>query len=198
MPTKAKTTSKASVKTQKPSAKKKTVSNFPKSKSGSAVNNAKLTQEQILAIKKSQFVDEVAKMKGIPKQPDYNEYLNRIIKSLPEEQRNIFIAFVTASKKKKIAVTDCKGKDLIISIAPKNEAGKILIKHYNSQNGTVKASEILRMFDIVRTGNKSYSQGNTVYSIIKKKNNETYKTVVKIYSNGTDAVLKSFHSTIGY
>ena len=111
MPTKAKTTSKASVKTQKPSAKKKTVSNFPKSKSGSAVNNAKLTQEQILAIKKSQFVDEVAKMKGIPKQPDYNEYLNRIIKSLPEEQRNIFIAFVTASKKKKIAVTDCKGKD---------------------------------------------------------------------------------------
>ena len=50
--TKTQKTSKASVKTQKPSAKKKSVSNFPKSKSGSAVNNAKLTQEQILAIKK--------------------------------------------------------------------------------------------------------------------------------------------------
>lgn len=41
-------------------------------------------------------------MKGIPKQPDYNEYLNKITKSLPEEQRDIFIAFITASKKKKM------------------------------------------------------------------------------------------------
>lgn len=95
-------------------------------------------------------------------------------------------------------MTDCKGKELIISIAPKNEAKKILIKHYNSKDGTVKASEILRKFNVVRNGNKSYSQGNTVYSMIKKKNNETYKTIVKIYSNGTDAVLKSFYSTIGH
>ncbi len=74
----------------------------------------------------------------------------------------------------------------------------ILLKHYRTSDGTVTANQILRMFDVVRTGSKRKSQGNVVYSKVFRKNGVEYRTVVKIFPNGKDAVLKSFHSTIGY
>ena len=174
--TKTQKTSKDSVKTQKP------------------LSTTKPTRSQILAVKKSQFIDEVRvkvlKIKG--------ETDALTIKTLlPNEQSKIFHAFTTAKKDIKIAVTDCKGVNLLITL-DQQEIGKILIKHYKASDGTVTANEILQMFDIVRNGKKSFSYGNYVYSITKRKNGETYKTVVKIFPNGKDAVLKSFHSTIGH
>ena len=72
----------------------------------------------------------------------------------------------------------------------------ILLKHYRTSDGTVTANQILRMFDVVRTGSKRKSQGNVVYSKVFRKNGVEYRTVVKIFPNRKNTVLKSFHSTI--
>lgn len=117
---------------------------------------------------------------------------------LTPEQSKIFHTFTKAKKEIKFDITDCEGVNLKVIIDPGHEVRKILIKHYNTRNGTVTAKDILRMFDVVRKGEKKFNQGNYVYSVTRQKNGVIYKTVIKIFSNGKDAVLKSFHSTIGY
>ena len=120
-------------------------------------------------------------------------------RELTTEQAKIYAAFTkTNGKTINVHVTDCEGVNLKIALDSSTEVKKILLKHYKTSDGTVTALQILNMFDLVRKGKKYFSQGNYVYSVKKVKNSVTYKTVIKIYSNGKDAVLKSFHSTIGY
>lgn len=138
------------------------------------------TNNSLLSTKIAQFIAEVGD------------------RELTQEQGRILYAFTEAKKDVKFNITDCEGIDLKISIDPGHEVRKILIKHYNTKDGTVTAKDILKMFDIVRKGEKKFSNGNYVYSVIRKRNGVTYKTVIKIFSNGKDSVLKSFHSDIGY
>ena len=120
-------------------------------------------------------------------------------KTLSKEQAKIYNAFTKVNGKKvAISVVDCEGVVLKVTLIPSKEVKKILLKHYRTSDGTVTANQILRMFDVVRTGSKRKSQGNVVYSKVFRKNGVEYRTVVKIFPNGKDAVLKSFHSTIGY
>lgn len=139
-----------------------------------------MEQKELLAKKIEQFIEEVGSMELTP------------------EQNEIMIAFTKAKKRKKFAVTDCEGINLRITIDPQHEARKILLKHYNTKDGAVTAKDILKMFDVVRKGEKKFNQGNYVYSVTKHRNGVTYKTVINIFSDGKDAVLKSFHSDIGY
>ena len=78
------------------------------------------------------------------------------------------------------------------------EVRKILLKHYRGENGTVSSKEILNMFDVMRTGSKSFNDGNYVYRKKYVKHGNVYFIVVKLFSNGKDAVLKSFYSNVGY
>lgn len=120
-------------------------------------------------------------------------------KPLSTEQAKIYNAFTKVNGKKvAVSVIDCEGVVLKVTLIPSKEVKKILLKHYRTSDGTVTANQILRMFDVVRTGSKRKSQGNVVYSKVFRKNGVEYRTVVKIFPNGKDAVLKSFHSTIGY
>ena len=134
-----------------------------------------MKQTQLLSKRIEEFIEEVGVMELTP------------------EQGKIFYAF-TRSKKD----VNCEGVNLKITLDPQQEVRKILLKHYNTNNGTVTAKDILKMFDIVRKGEKKFNNGNYVYSQIRRKNGVTYKTVIKIFSNGKEAMLKSFHSTIGY
>ena len=119
-------------------------------------------------------------------------------RELTQEQGKILYAFTKARKTVKFDVTDCEGVNLKIVLDTTAEVKKILLKHYNTKDGTVTAKDILKMFDIVRKGEKKFNNGNYVYSVTRKRNGVTYKTVIKIFSDGKDAVLKSFHSDIGY
>lgn len=139
-----------------------------------------MEQKELLNKKIAQFIEEVGKAELTP------------------EQSKIFHTFTKAKKEIKFDITDCEGINLRIIIDPEHEVRKILIKHYNTKNGTVTAKDIIKMFDVVRKGEKRFNDGNYVYSVTRQKNGVTYKTVIKIFSNGKDAVLKSFHSTIGY
>lgn len=139
-----------------------------------------MEQKELLNKKIAQFIEEVGVMELTP------------------EQGKIFYAFTRSKKDVNFEVTDCEGVNLKITLDPQQEVRKILLKHYNTNNGTVTAKDILKMFDIVRKGEKKFNNGNYVYSQIRRKNGVTYKTVIKIFSNGKEAMLKSFHSTIGY
>lgn len=138
------------------------------------------SKTQLLSHRISQFVAEVGD------------------KELTEEQAKIFHAFTKVNGSKiYFQVEDCENVMLRICVS-KSEKNKILLKHYCTNIGTITANDILEMFDIIRKGEKNFNNGNYVYSISKRKKGVTYKVVVKIFSNGKDAVLKSFHSTIGY
>ena len=139
-----------------------------------------MEQKELLSKKTAQFIAEVGD------------------RELTQEQGRILYAFTKAKKEVKFNITDCEGVDLKISIDPGHEVRKILLKHYNTKDGTVTAKDILKMFDVVRKGEKKFNAGNYVYSVTRKRNGVTYKTVIKIFSDGKDAVLKSFHSDIGY
>ena len=139
-----------------------------------------MEQTQLLSKRIEQFIEEVGVMELTP------------------EQGKIFYAFTKSKKDVNFDVTDCEGVNLKITLDPRQEVRKILLKHYNTNNGTVTAKDILKMFDIVRKGEKKFNNGNYVYSQMRRKNGVTYKTVIKIFSNGKEAMLKSFHSTIGY
>ena len=139
-----------------------------------------MEQTQLLSKRIEQFIEEVGVMELTP------------------EQGKIFYAFTRSKKDVNFDVTDCEGVNLKITLDPRQEVRKILLKHYNTNNGTVTAKDILKMFDIVRKGEKKFNNGNYVYSQMRRKNGVTYKTVIKIFSNGKEAMLKSFHSTIGY
>lgn len=139
-----------------------------------------MKQTQLLSKRIEEFIEEVGVMELTP------------------EQGKIFYAFTRSKKDVNFEVTDCEGVNLKITLDPQQEVRKILLKHYNTNNGTVTAKDILKMFDIVRKGEKKFNNGNYVYSQIRRKNGVTYKTVIKIFSNGKEAMLKSFHSTIGY
>lgn len=119
-------------------------------------------------------------------------------RALSVEQRKIFAAF-TKEKGSKIyfQVKDCEGVALRIQLVS-SATNKIMQKHYKTTNGTVTANDILNMFDVVRSGDKYFSNENYVYAKTRRKNGVTYKTVIKIFSNGKDASMLSFHSTIGY
>lgn len=120
-------------------------------------------------------------------------------RALTPEQGKLYYAFTKKNGKDvKINVVDSYGVALRVTVESSKEVRKILTKHYRTGNGTVTAMQILNMFDTVRSGEKYSSQGNTVYRKTRSKDGVTYHTVVKIFSNGHDAVLKSFYSTIGY
>lgn len=140
-----------------------------------------MEQKELLSKKIAQFIAEVG-------DPD----------KLTSEQGKILYAFTKAKKAVKFDIADCEGINLKIYVDPGHEVKKILLKHYNTKDGTVTAKEILKMFDVVRKGEKKFNNGNYVYSVTRKRNGVTYKTVVKIFSDGKEAVLKSFHSDIGY
>lgn len=118
---------------------------------------------------------------------------------LNEEQQKIYSAFTKENGSRiYCSVTDGYGCSYKVFLESSKEIKKILIKHYRTNDGTVTALQILNMFDTVRTGTKYTSQGNVVYKKTRTKDGVEYHTVIKIFKNGTDAVLKSFHSTIGY
>ena len=114
------------------------------------------------------------------------------------EQNKILYAFTHMNAKTRFMVTDCEGKQLNILIDSTTEVRKILLKHYKTYSGTVTAKEILSMLNIIRYGSKHYNKGN--YAYIKRSfvNNKVYYTVIKLFADNSNAVLKSFHSNIGY
>ena len=115
------------------------------------------------------------------------------------EQQKIYSAFTKENGKSiRFAITDCKGKNLRVTLDPATEVRKILLKHYQEPTGTVTAKEILNMFDIVRTGTKKKEKGNYVYTKKFVRKRAVYFAVLKLFPNGKDAVLKSFYSNLGY
>lgn len=115
------------------------------------------------------------------------------------EQQKIYTAFTKENGKDiTITLTDCEGVKLKVLLKSADEVQKILLKHYKGKKGTVTAKEILNMFDVVRTGKKQFNIGNYVYRKRYVRNGSVYFTVIKLFANGKDAVLKSFHSNIGY
>lgn len=119
--------------------------------------------------------------------------------SLNTEQRKIYNAFTkNGGSKVSVSVVDCEGVRMKVSLSPTEEVRKILTKHYKTTDGTVTAKEIVNMFDIVRTGSKYFSQGNYVYWKELYRDGRKYKTIIKIFRNGSSAVLKSFYSNMGY
>ena len=116
-----------------------------------------------------------------------------------EEQQKIYTAFTkTNGKPIRFQVVDCEGIILNVSIDPKTEVAKILNKHFYESNGMVKTEHILKMFDVMRSGVKSYNKGNYVYRKRFTMKGEVYFLVIKLFQNGKEAVLKSFYSNIGY
>ena len=115
------------------------------------------------------------------------------------EQQKIYSAFTKENGKSiRCAITDCEGKNLKVTLDPATEVRKILLKHYQEPNGLVTAKDILNMFDVVRTGTKRYEKGNYVYTKRFVRKGDVYFTVLKLFPNGKDAVLKSFYSNRGY
>ncbi len=115
------------------------------------------------------------------------------------EQQKIYTAFTkTNGKPIRVQVVDCEGVKLNVSIDPKTEVSKILKKHFYEANGTIKTQHILKMFDVMRSGKKAFNNGNYVYRKKYVKNGEVYFLVIKLFQNGKDAILKSFHSNLGY
>ena len=111
------------------------------------------------------------------------------------EQQKIYSAFTKKSGSKiYVSVTDCEGIRLKITLESQAEVKKILLKHYNGTTGTVTAWEILNMFNVVRYGSKNYSDGKYVYSRIFIKGGKRYRAIVKIFRDGSNAVLKSFNT----
>ena len=116
-----------------------------------------------------------------------------------EEQQKIYTAFTkTKGKPIRFHVVDCEGVVLNVSIDPKTEVVKILNKHFYENNGMIKTEHILKMFDVMRLGVKSYNNGNYVYRKRFTMKGDVYFLVIKLYQNGKDAVLKSFYSNVGY
>lgn len=97
------------------------------------------------------------------------------------EQQKIYSAFTKENGKSiRFAITDCKGKNLRVTLDPATEVRKILLKHYQEPTGTVTAKEILNMFDIVRTGtNKKRFSSHLLQTPIKERL-RTLKTAAKI------------------
>lgn len=115
------------------------------------------------------------------------------------EQQKIYSAFAkTNGKSVRFDITDCEGIAIKITLDPATEVKKILLKHYQEPKGTVTAKDILQMFDVVRSGSKQFNKGNYVYQKRYTRNGNVYFAVIKLFSNGKDAVLKSFYSNIGY
>ena len=169
MPTKTKTnTSKASVKTQKPSAKKKSNTKYPR------------PNDVLLSQKIKQFADEVGD------------------KELTEEQKRIYKAFTkTKGAATNIYVTDSKGRNLNIKIYSNkfsNGVQHILMGHYKTTREYVTANEILNLCDVVRNGTPYKSGSYTVYKLSRRYGKVTIRTVLKISVEGNEAVLKSFYS----
>ena len=81
---------------------------------------------------------------------------------------------------------------------PTEEVKKILLKHYQGKKGNVTAKEILNMFDVMRTGNKNFNQGNYVYTKKYTRKGNVYFIVIKLFANKKEAILKSFYSNDGY
>lgn len=115
------------------------------------------------------------------------------------EQQKIYTAFTKeGGSLTNFIITDCEGKTLKISVDSATEVRKILLKHYKTNVGTVTAKEILHMFDVIRFGSKHFNHGNYVYIHRFVKKGIVFYTVIKLFSNGKDAYLKSFHSNRGY
>ena len=120
-------------------------------------------------------------------------------RELTEEQRKIFNAFTKKNGSLvRIHIVDVEGVSLRVSMDSSAEVKKVLTKHYCTPDGTVTAVQILDMFDTVRTGRKYMSMGNIIYEKAWTCDGALYFTVLKVFSNGKDAVFKSFYSTIGY
>lgn len=115
------------------------------------------------------------------------------------EQQKIYTAF---TKNKglpiRVDVVDCEGIHIKVAIDPTEEVKKILLKHYQEKKGNVTAKEILNMFDVMRTGNKNFNQGNYVYTKKYTRKGNVYFIVIKLFANKKEAILKSFYSNEGY
>jgi len=115
------------------------------------------------------------------------------------EQQKIYSAFTKKNGSKiTINVVDCEGVRIRVILNSSDEVRKILLKHYKGTKGTVTAKEILNMFDIVRSGSKNFNDGNYVYIKRYRRRGTVYFTVLKLFSDGGTAVLKSFYSNVGY
>lgn len=115
------------------------------------------------------------------------------------EQQKIYSAFTKVNGAEvSVKVTDCEGVTMNVKLQASKEVRKILLKHYRGEKGTVSGREILNMFDVMRTGSKSFNDGNYVYRKRYVKHGNVYFIVIKLFSNGKDAVLKSFYSNVGY
>ena len=115
------------------------------------------------------------------------------------EKQKIYSAFTKENGKDVgFSIVDCEGVNIKVKLESSKEVKKILLKHFQTDNGTVTAKDILNMFDVMRTGSKSFNNGNYVYSKRYVRRGNVYYTVIKLFSNGRDAVLKSFYSNIGY
>lgn len=115
------------------------------------------------------------------------------------EQQKIYTAF-TATKKKLICfnIIDCEGTTINVTLDSSVEVRKILLKHYQEKKGNVTAKEILKMFDVMRTGNKNFNQGNYVYTKKYTRKGNVYFIVIKLFANKKETILKSFYSNEGY
>lgn len=136
---------------------------------------------------------EAVKKLHLKKIEDFKNEIGEMV--LNEEQKKIYDAF-TKVQGRKIYVTVCDSENTILKILleSQTEVKKILLKHYKGSKGIVTASEILNMFDVVRTGDKYFNLGNYVYTKVYTKGGKRYRTVLKIFNNGSDAVLKSFNT----
>lgn len=111
------------------------------------------------------------------------------------EQQKIYTAFTRKNGRPiRVEVIDCSGIKMKISLDSTTEVKKILLKHYKGKEGRVTADEILRMFDVVRYGHKKSNHGNFEYTLTFDRGKFTYFTIVKLFPNGEDAILKSFYT----
>ena len=105
---------------------------------------------------------------------------------------------ITRSSRRYTGVVDCEGVRIRVILNSSDEVRKILLKHYKETKGTVTAKDILNMFDVVRSGSKNFNEGNYVYVKRYRRRGTVYFTVIKLFSDGETAVLKSFYSNVGY
>ena len=116
---------------------------------------------------------------------------------MTEENKRIFNAFVyKRSKPYKFEIID-KYSNTIRFVLCTNKLDDgvlhILLKHYQGKIGSVSATEILNLCEVIRNGEISVKENTMVYTL--KQNGQIFKLIVALKKSKTGTnILKSFYS----
>ena len=116
-----------------------------------------------------------------------------------QEQQKIFAAFTKENGKDiNFSITDSEGVTLRLFIKSSDSAIHILKRHYLEEKGKVTAHEILHMFDIIRTGAKTFENNKYTYRKQYKINKTTFTIVISLVKSNGKVALKTFYSNREY